>query len=77
MEERKVAIIFTNDNGEYYLETVEVFKDFETLKDNWNSVVINDETDPMGDFRFTQVELNNPTTAHAEQFAVIEYLEED
>lgn len=72
----QVVVIFTNDDGEYYLETV--MNDIHEATENWSSVDNSDNIKIIENTYLTwdkvKHELNNPTTRHGEFLFVIQNL---
>lgn len=69
---KDLAIVFLNDNGQYYLETIE--PDLDKAEQFWNvKKVVNANKES---YEVVKNELNNPTTKDGEAFVVLQNVEE-
>lgn len=77
----KVAIYFTNDGGEYYVENAALFNGEQSPKTEYKHapVMVIDETAPGRSFeayRAARMELNNPTTKDGDVIVLIQHVED-
>ncbi|WP_458458320.1 hypothetical protein [Pseudobutyrivibrio sp.] len=72
---KKVAIYFTNNNGEYYIENICTLTGY-TIQPSSTPTKVIDETVDWRNYELTQKELYNPTTGDGDMFVVIKELEE-
>ncbi|MFS1518626.1 hypothetical protein V1503_19500 [Bacillus sp. SCS-151] len=73
----QVGVIFTNDNGQYYLEEVS-FYPLENIQNDWRvDKVINSTINKVDTYKGIKEELNYPTIEDGKQLVILESVFKD
>jgi hypothetical protein len=74
---KKIAIFFTNDEGEYYIENTAIFTGYAIPETSYKHkpVLVSDESSEWRNYEKTKQELANPTTLNGDVFVVVHEVE--